>query len=199
MLFSLTTTTTLLLASTAVTASPLFPRQQQANTTSVAGGNTTTTTPAAAKANITAATVYLPLSTNGTSTTTGNTSLVPVHGYTNTQYNVSSFLGIPFATSERFRAPVLSVYNATGLNATSHGVACMQSPGAGRSLLNGTYTSRGVGEDCLSVDVYTPAGAGNGTKLPVMVWCEYEFHFQLSARAADFSQRSRFPMPIAFS
>ncbi|KAJ9096468.1 hypothetical protein QFC21_005290 [Naganishia friedmannii] len=166
MLLSLST---LLLATVSVSASPLFPRQQTANTTSV--GNTTTTTPAA-KANITAATVYLPLTTNGT--TSKNTS-IPVVGYTNTQYNVSSFLGIPFATSERFRAPVLAVYNATGgggggLNATAHGVACMQSPGVGKSLLNGSYTSRGVGEDCLTVDVYTPAGAGNGTKLPVMVW-----------------------------
>ncbi|KAJ9114222.1 hypothetical protein QFC22_005674 [Naganishia vaughanmartiniae] len=164
MLLSLTTT--LLLVTASVNASPLFPRQQ-ANTTTSSVGNTTTTIPAASKANITAATVYFPLSTNGTTVPNGS---VPVYGYTNTQYNVSSFLGIPFATSERFRAPVLSTYNATGLNASAHGVACMQSPGVGKSLLNGSYTSRGVGEDCLTVDVYTPAGAGNGTKLPVMVW-----------------------------
>lgn len=114
--------------------------------------------------NITASTVYL----------SSGTTRVPVVGYTNKEYNVSSYLGIPFATSERFRAPVLVDYagNQTAVDASTMGKACMQSPGRGRELGNGTYTSDGVGEDCLGVNVYTPAGVGNATGLPVVVWCE---------------------------
>lgn len=47
------------------------------------------------------------------------------------------------------------------------------SPGAGKSLANGTYTKGGIGEDCLNVNVYTPAGVSNTSGLPVVVWCEY--------------------------
>lgn len=145
----------LLVAGSAI-ATPLYPRQQ---------ANATTPTVANATASITPRTIVLD-------------GGIPVTGYTNAQYNVSSFLGIPFATSERFRAPVLVDYagNSTyarGINATAQGPACMQSPGLGRTLANGTYTKGGVSEDCLGVNVYGPASAGNATKLPVVVWCEY--------------------------
>lgn len=149
----------LLVASSAI-ATPLYGRQQ-ANVTSPSTSNATSS--------ITPRTIYL-------------NSGIPVTGYTNGQYNVSSFLGIPFATSERFRAPVLIDYSANstsgnstyarGINATKQGPACMQSPGLGRSLVNGTYTKGGISEDCLGVNVFGPAGAGNGTKLPVVVWRE---------------------------
>lgn len=143
----------LLVAGSAL-ATPLYPRQADASSPSIPSANTS----------ITPRTIYLD---NG----------IPVTGYTNAQYNVSSFLGIPFATSSRFREPVLVDYSgnstyARGINATAQGPACMQSPGRGRSLANGTYTSGGVSEDCLGVNVFGPAGAGNGTKLPVVVWCE---------------------------
>jgi hypothetical protein len=155
----------LLVAGSAI-ATPLYGRQQ---------ANVTTPSTSNATSSITPRTIYLD-------------GGIPVTGYTNGQYNVSSFLGIPFATSERFRAPVLIDYagNSTsgnttsyarGINATAQGPACMQSPGLGRSLVNGTYTKGGVSEDCLGVNVFGPAGAGNGTKLPVVVWREFLFHF----------------------
>jgi hypothetical protein len=98
---------TLLLAGSTL-ASPLITRQQNTTTSGSSG-------------NITSSSVLLPA---------GNTS-IPVVGYTNKAYNVSSYLGIPFATAERFRRPNVVDYaaNATfskGLNATKMGVACMQ-------------------------------------------------------------------------
>lgn len=110
---------TLLLAGSTL-GSPLITRQQ--NTTTAANGTTNATSPSpSAGGNITASTVLLPA---------GNTS-IPVVGYTNKAYNVSSYLGIPFASADRFRRPVVVDYaaNATfskGLNATKNGVACMQ-------------------------------------------------------------------------
>lgn len=44
----------------------------------------------------------------------------------------------------------------------------------GRTLANGTYTKGGIGEDCLNVNVFTPAGVTNTSGLPVVVWCEYD-------------------------
>lgn len=111
---------TLLLASSAL-AGPLVARQNATAPITSANGTTNATSPA--NGNITASVVQLPVTSNLS---------IPVVGYTNKAYNVSSYLGIPFASAERFRKPQLVNYagNATyarGLNATKNGLACMQS------------------------------------------------------------------------
>jgi hypothetical protein len=108
---------TLLLASSTL-ASPLYTRQQNTTSPLPISTNSTTNT----STSIVPSTVLLPVSSNLS---------IPVIGYTNSAFNVSSYLGIPFASAERFRRPVVVDYAANstferGLNATKNGVACMQ-------------------------------------------------------------------------
>ena len=77
------------------------------------------------------------------------------------------FRGIPFAAPPvgnlRWKAPQIAVRWAGIRNAAAFGPRCMQ-------------TGAGVSEDCLFVNVWTPAPASNnwgryvGPKLPVLVW-----------------------------
>jgi len=83
---------------------------------------------------------------------------------------VRSFKGIPFGQPPvgdlRWREPQ-PVKNWTGVrNADEFGPACMQrlSPGADYWL-----RGKGMGEDCLYLNVWTPARSGN-EKLPVLVY-----------------------------
>jgi len=73
----------------------------------------------------------------------------------------NQFLGLPFAHSRRFEAPVDWKGKHTGtLQATDFGPACMQ-----------IGTSAGVtygSEDCLVVNIWQPAGASREDKLPVL-------------------------------
>ncbi|KAI0793056.1 carotenoid ester lipase precursor [Irpex lacteus] len=100
--------------------------------------------------------------------------------------NVSKFLGIPFAKPPtgdlRFRLPVPNdPYTGTHL-ATSFGNACPQQasttnfpPQAASDVVKDMiakffavpFTS---GEDCLTLNVWTPNNVPHGTKLPVAVW-----------------------------
>ncbi|KAN0124156.1 Alpha/Beta hydrolase fold [Lactarius tabidus] len=81
-----------------------------------------------------------------------------------TANGTNSFLGIPFAHPPvgnlRFRRPEpLSAYTGKH-NATAFGIWCPQ---------QGTATIE-AGEDCLNLNVITPANVKPGSKLPVVVW-----------------------------
>ena len=76
-----------------------------------------------------------------------------------------AFLAIPYAAPPvgplRWRPPQPPARWTEPLDATHGGALCPQGaiPGAGRQS-----------EDCLTLNVYTPAGAKAGSRLPVMVW-----------------------------
>ena len=65
----------------------------------------------------------------------------------------------------RWKAPIQPTWNTSTYNATSVIPTCLQAPNglAGR---NGSV----IGEDCLYLDVYTPAGVNATADLPVFVW-----------------------------
>lgn len=86
-----------------------------------------------------------------------------------TEGKVSSFKGIPFAAApvglNRWRPPQ-PVQAWTGVrDATNFGADCAQ-PSANR----GSAAALPKSEDCLFLNVWRPAGAKPGAKLPVMVW-----------------------------
>jgi para-nitrobenzyl esterase len=82
--------------------------------------------------------------------------------------NAREFLGVPYAAPPvydlRF-APPEQVQPWQGVrSATAQAPACIQFQPSG--VRNGQATS----EDCLYLDIYTPAGARPGDKLPVVFW-----------------------------
>ncbi|KIP11686.1 hypothetical protein PHLGIDRAFT_99101 [Phlebiopsis gigantea 11061_1 CR5-6] len=96
--------------------------------------------------------------------------------------NTDKWLGIPYAQppigSLRFKAPVPIPVPASGVkNATQFGDACPQSPSSSLGAP--------IGEDCLFLNVWRPAGATAKDKLPVLVWF-YGGAFQ-SGAASDAS------------
>ncbi|GJE92627.1 carotenoid ester lipase precursor [Phanerochaete sordida] len=95
----------------------------------------------------------------------------------------NKFLGIPFAQPPvgdlRFRLPVPAAPYAGTYNASAFGLACAQQNDTLRVppaiVSNVTqFLGGGViapsGEDCLTLNVYTPANVTRGAKLPVVVW-----------------------------
>ncbi len=86
---------------------------------------------------------------------------------------VEQFLGIPFAAPPvgdlRWRAPQ-PVAPWHGVHAaTVFGADCMQWPMDEPPAPRGAYV-RPTSEDCLTLNVWRPHGAGNARKLPVIVW-----------------------------
>ncbi|KAI0080396.1 alpha/beta-hydrolase [Panus rudis PR-1116 ss-1] len=89
--------------------------------------------------------------------------------------NTVAYLGLPYAEppvgDRRFRAPLplntARVHDQTGgkvVDATSYPEPCIQGT-------TGAGDAGGAGsEDCLKVNVYAPAGAKKGDKLPVLVY-----------------------------
>ncbi|OBZ65415.1 Lipase 1 [Grifola frondosa] len=114
---------------------------------------------------------------------------------------VSQFLGIPFALppigSRRLHLPQ-PIQSYTGIvNATTFGDQCMQQPLADVDLpadlppeisaflsISSAILNITQSEDCLNLNVITPAGTTVYSKLPVVVWI-YGGGFQFGSNAAD--------------
>lgn len=79
----------------------------------------------------------------------------------------AEFRGITFATAARFADPV-DVPLEGDIDATSWGLMCPQVPGFLETMVG--YDATTAGEDCLNLNVFTPAGTTPESKLPVMVW-----------------------------
>ncbi|XP_006863700.1 PREDICTED: cocaine esterase [Chrysochloris asiatica] len=102
-------------------------------------------------------------------------SLVHVKG---TEVGVHTFLGIPFAKPPlgplRFAPPQPPEPWSGVRNATSYPVMCLQDIAAMKFVvqiqLNMTLPFTHISEDCLYLNVYTPAHTHEGSNLPVMVW-----------------------------
>jgi para-nitrobenzyl esterase len=89
-----------------------------------------------------------------------------LHGVTTGQ--VTSFKGVPFAAPPvgelRWRPPQPPAGWTGVREAAAYGPACMQ---MGQARAGGTANQS---EDCLTLNVWAPASAKPGQKLPVMVW-----------------------------
>ncbi|PWZ02862.1 alpha/beta-hydrolase [Testicularia cyperi] len=113
-----------------------------------------------------------------------------VQGYTDDNYGLDVFLGVPYAKAPvgklRFAKPVPIDASNDVIDATKFGDVCMQ--------VNNT---RGIdvtmSEDCLHIDVIRPQGVKAGAKLPVLTWI-YGGAFQVGAtdfyNASQLVQRS---------
>ncbi|EDR16111.1 extracellular triacylglycerol lipase precursor [Laccaria bicolor S238N-H82] len=94
----------------------------------------------------------------------GKTTLV---GRAITASKVEFFGAIPYAEPPlgplRLRPPVLKTHlNVATFNATNFGKGCLQYP---KHL-----TADEVDEDCMTINVYRPAGISSDAKLPVLFW-----------------------------
>jgi para-nitrobenzyl esterase len=80
---------------------------------------------------------------------------------------VESFKGVPFAAPPvgdlRWRPPAAAPSWTGVKSADAFGPICMQ-------VTNGRFGDIPMSEDCLTLNVWRPAGAAPGAKLPVMVW-----------------------------
>ncbi|OSX62566.1 hypothetical protein POSPLADRAFT_1142177 [Postia placenta MAD-698-R-SB12] len=93
----------------------------------------------------------------------------------NTSRSVTSFLGMPYAQPPlgnlRFAPPQApEAFDGVRL-ATSYGAACLQQTGSPPQGLTIKLSSLAdVSEDCLFVNVLTPAAVNTSNKLPVLFW-----------------------------
>ncbi|EHB11079.1 Carboxylesterase 2, partial [Heterocephalus glaber] len=102
-------------------------------------------------------------------------SLVQVNG---TGMGVYTFLGIPFAKPPvgllRFAPPEAPEPWSDVRDGTSHPARCLQNADTMNAqvqmLLDVTVPTIRMSEDCLYLNIYTPAHAHEDSKLPVMVW-----------------------------
>jgi para-nitrobenzyl esterase len=92
----------------------------------------------------------------------------PVRGATNEEIGVRTFLGIPYAApptgARRWKKPEAVTAWTETRDANAFGKRCPQPTTARVASTNETD------EDCLSLNVYTPAKRKSGEALPVMVW-----------------------------
>jgi para-nitrobenzyl esterase len=80
------------------------------------------------------------------------------------------FLGIRYATAERF-APPEPVGDFQGLqDAVEPAPACPQPVDLGAGAFGNPYVDTVFDEDCLRLSITAPAGAGPDARLPVLVW-----------------------------
>jgi para-nitrobenzyl esterase len=97
----------------------------------------------------------------------------------------ASFLGLPYAqapTGEgRFAPPRPAPVRTAALDASAYGAACPQPASGGEAHM---------AEDCLFLNVWTPADADPTTKLPVLVYI-HGGAFTLGSGAQDFSTVSQ--------
>ena len=83
---------------------------------------------------------------------------------------VRAFLGIPYAAPPvgdlRWKAPEPAAKWKGVRDARNYGARCMQ----GNVFEDMVFQDAGMSEDCLYLNVFTPAGAKAKSKLPVMFW-----------------------------
>jgi len=105
-----------------------------------------------------------------------------------TANGVESFKGIPFAAPPvgdlRWRPPQRPASWTGVKQANAFGPICMQAA-------RGFFGAMPMSEDCLTLNVWRPAGAKPGEKLPVMVWI-YGGAFVQGAASAPFYDGTRF-------
>ncbi|MDR3754265.1 MAG: carboxylesterase family protein [Terracidiphilus sp.] len=93
---------------------------------------------------------------------------------------VRAFLGIPYAAPPlgdlRWRAPEPAARWKGERDATKYGAHCVQTPFEDMS-----FQDAGASEDCLYLNVFTPADAKGSSKLPVMFWIHGGGYFSGSA------------------
>src|SRR5579871_2380347 len=93
-----------------------------------------------------------------------------VTGKTINDGKVRAFLGLPYAAPPlgalRWKAPQPAAKWKGDRDATKFGAHCAQ----GRVFDDMVFQDAGPSEDCLFVNVYTPADAKKDAKLPVMFW-----------------------------
>jgi para-nitrobenzyl esterase len=94
-----------------------------------------------------------------------------IHGKTINHGKVRAFLGLPYAAPPvgdlRWKPPQPPAKWKGVRDATNFGAHCVQI-----TLVNDdtVFQDSGPSEDCLFLNVYTPAGANERSKLPVMFW-----------------------------
>ncbi|KAM5262848.1 pyrethroid hydrolase Ces2e-like [Ctenodactylus gundi] len=110
------------------------------------------------------------------STHTGQVRGSLVH-VTGTDVGVHTFLGIPFAKPPvgplRFAPPEAPEPWSGVRDGTSQPAICLQSDlmsEVTKKVFNVTLPAMSMSEDCLYLNIYTPAHANEGSSLPVMVW-----------------------------
>src|SRR5271166_2333937 len=93
-----------------------------------------------------------------------------VHGKTINDGKVRAFLGLPYAAPPagdlRWKAPQPPAKWKGDRDATNYGAHCAQ----GRVFDDMVFQDAGPSEDCLFLNVYTPADSTGKSKLPVMFW-----------------------------
>jgi para-nitrobenzyl esterase len=93
-----------------------------------------------------------------------------VRGKSINEEKVRAFLGIPYAAPPlgplRWKAPAPAAKWKSVRDATNYGARCMQ----GHPFEDMVFQDAGENEDCLYLNVFTPAGAKTKSKLPVMFW-----------------------------
>src|SRR5271157_5678714 len=93
-----------------------------------------------------------------------------VTGKTINEGKVKAFLGLPYAAPPvgdmRWKAPEPPAKWKGDRDATKFGAHCAQ----GKVFDDMVFQDAAPSEDCLFVNVYTPADATNKSKLPVMFW-----------------------------
>ncbi len=93
-----------------------------------------------------------------------------VHGKTINDGKVNAFLGLPYAAPPvgemRWKEPAAPAKWKGKRDATAFGAHCAQ----GHVFDDMVFQDKGDSEDCLFLNVYTPADAKKGAKLPVMFW-----------------------------
>ena len=89
----------------------------------------------------------------------------PIRGNQSTNGH-NEFLGIRYATAQRFHSPIDVQPWSEVLDATQHGSICPQVPGVLEMMLG--FDESTMNEDCLFLNVFTPNGAGAESKLPVL-------------------------------
>jgi para-nitrobenzyl esterase len=93
-----------------------------------------------------------------------------VHGKTINDGKVRAFMGLPYAAPPvgdlRWKAPQPAAKWKNERDATKYGAHCAQ----GRVFEDMIFQDGEGSEDCLFLNVYTPADAKDKSKLPVMFW-----------------------------